>query len=225
MLPGSGFQLWQPLCRQPVIARAWSRMCERALKGWNGDDGVSEGEGLSLSQSSPAGGTIAPTMRLSMALWADASRMRTKRRRYAETGPCVPRKQRSDLLLSHPGPTVVSRRSGARADSCSGNKADPVPASSCPLTGFRSCKKSWFARGARAGRAWEGSSAQPLHRVSHCFQVFFGIRRDRMLSPKHEHFGRTCLITGMRISANYRLVNSTKDAILDTTLVVNCVAK
>jgi hypothetical protein len=51
-----------------------------------------------------------------------------------------------------------------------------------------------------------------------------GIRRDDC-SPKYEHIGRTCLIAWRRISADCRLVNCTKDAILFTTLVVNGVTK
>lgn len=54
---------------------------------------------------------------------------------------------RSDLLLSHPGQTAVTRPSGARADSCNGNKANPVPVSSCSLAAFRSCERSGFASG------------------------------------------------------------------------------
>src|SRR5450759_1043865 len=66
-------------------------------------------------------------MRLSKALWADASRTRPERQRCAETGSCVPRERRSDLLLRHPGLTVVTRLSGARADSCNGNRRTQSP--------------------------------------------------------------------------------------------------
>jgi len=152
-------------------------------------------------------------MRLSMALWADASRTRPKRRRCAETGPCVPLKQRSDLLLSHPGLAVVSRLSGARADSCSGNKANPVPTSSCSLTAFSFLRNLGSRK--KLGRDPEGRKLA-LARHNRAFRTCFGIEHWKSgvttALRKTRYYGGTSLITGRSISPSCSVVNPAKDA-------------
>ena len=93
-------------------------------------------------------------MRLSKALWADVSQTRPKRRRCARTGPCVPLKQRSDLLLSHPGLAVVTRLSllgspGPGLILAAGTRRTRSPRLHVHLQLFV-LAKSWFAKETRA---------------------------------------------------------------------------
>jgi len=121
---------------------------------------------------------------------------------------------------SHPGLTVVTRRSGARADCCSGNKAHPVPASSCSLV-FRSCE-FLFAKETRVRSVGkEACTRTPQQGVSHTLgDRTLGIRRYRLLCAKHEHSAEPCLIASRNLSPCCCVVNPTKGAILHCTSLV-----
>jgi hypothetical protein len=125
-----------------------------------------------------------------------------------------------DLLFK---PSRTNPRNSAvrgRADCCSGNKAHPVPASSCSLV-FRSCE-IWFAKETRARSVGkEACTRTPQQGMSHSLgDRTLGIRRDRLLSAKHEHSAEPCLIASCNLSPCCCVVNPTKGAIFHCTFLV-----
>ena len=101
----------------------------------------------------------------------------------------------SDLLLSHPGLTVVTRQSGAKADSCNGNRRTQSPRLRVHLQLFVLAKNLGSRKKLAqdpGGKAFTCTAATtPVVPLSGSSS---GNQADRLLFPQREHFGRTCLI-------------------------------